>query len=143
MRDERDIDWMEQTYPLHEDWIQAAIDKLSASNEQAEARRAAPNSAAWQRARASPSGAFFARVTGPVDGYYIASHACRASDTEAKGYVGVYKICDLAPASYWTAQSLQFGTCRHTEATGMGALASAEAAAARQIADMPIRVDRL
>lgn len=141
LRDENDIDWMEQTYPLHEDWIEAAIDKLAASNAQAQARHAAP-AGAWQQERGGQSGAFYARVTGPVEGYYIASHACRASDADGGAYMGAYKICDVVPSSYWTAQSLQFGSCRHTEATGARAMASAEAAAAVMIADMPLRIDR-
>lgn len=132
---------MDDTLPLHEDWIQAAIDKLAASNAQAQARRAAP-AGTWQKERLTETDEFYARVTGPVDGYYIASHACRASDTGGKAFTGAYKICDVAPASYWTAQSLQFGSCRHTEATGPRAMASAEAAAVLMIANMPPRLHR-
>lgn len=133
-----DIEWMENTYPLREDWIQAAIDRFAASNERALAHgKRAPGE--WAAQPANPSGAFYVRVTGPVGGYYIASHACRAADSRGMGYTGVYKICDVAPASYWTAQCLQFGSCKHTEASGARALASAESAAARHIAGMPIR----
>ena len=131
---------MDETLPLHEDWIQAAIDKLAASNAQAQARRAAP-AGTWQKERLTETDAFYARVTGPVDGYYIASHACRTS-TDGMAYKGAYKICDVAPSSYWTAQSLQFGSCKHTEATGLRAMECAEATAAQMIASMPLRVDR-
>lgn len=142
LRDDRDIDWMDKTYPLHEDWIQAAIDQLAAGNTQAKARHADRADGRRQQERGSESVAFYARVTGPVDGYYIASHACRASDTVGGAYTGAYKICNVAPSSYWTAQSVQFGSCKHTEATGLGAMASAEAAAALMIAQMPSRIDR-
>lgn len=129
---------MEDTFPLREDWIQEAIEELAAGNAWAALARHRP--APWQEARADQSGAFHSRVTGPVKGYYIASHACRANGGRA--YTSTYKICDLPPSSYWTAQSVMFGSCKHTEATGERAMASAEAAAARMIADMPIRVDR-
>lgn len=138
-RNERDIDWMEDTYPLRQDLIQGAIEELSARNGWAALAQRKP--APWQEARLEQSGAFYARVTGPVGGYYIASHACRTKDG-GRAYTSSYKICDLAPSSYWTAQSLMFGSCKHTEGTGARAMASAEAAAARMIADMPIRIDR-
>lgn len=129
---------MEDTYPLREDWIQAAIEELAAGNACAVSRR---KPGPWQEARFDQSGAFYARVTGPVEGYYIASHACRTNDA-GRAYTGAYKICDTAPSSYWTAQSLVFGSCRHTEGSGARAMASAEAAAVLMIADMPIRIDR-
>jgi hypothetical protein len=131
---------MEATYPLREDLIQGAIDQLAASNAGAQLRRG-PAAGAWQQERAARSGAFYARVTGPVGGYYIASHACRTEDA-GRSYCGTYKICDRQPSSYWTAQSLAFGSCRHTEGTGVKAMASAEAAAALQIANMAPRTDR-
>jgi len=130
---------MEDTFPLREDWIQEAIEALAAGNACAALARHKP--APWQVDRMEQSDAFYARVTGPVAGYYIASHACRDNGA-GRTYTGAYKICDLPPSSYWTAQSLVFGSCRHTEGTGVKAMASAEAAAARMIADMPVRIDR-
>jgi len=138
LRNDRDIDWMDSTFPLREDWIEAAIKELTASNACAAALR---EPAPWQEARLDESGTYYARVTGPVAGYYIASHACR-DDCAGRRYTGDYKICDLPPSSYWTAQSLVIGSCRHSEGSGVQAMASAEAAAVRMIADMPIRVDR-
>lgn len=137
LRNDRDIDWMESTFPLREDWIEAAIKQLAASNASAALRhKAAPSRAA----QLDPSGTWYARVTGPVAGYYIASHAAHADG--GRTFTGDFKICDLPPSSYWTAQSLAIGTCRHTEGTGVKAMVSAEAAAARMIEDMPIRIDR-
>lgn len=133
-----DIEWMENTYPLREDWIQAAIDRFAASNERALAHRTRA-AGEWAAQPASPGGALYVRVTGPVGGYYIACHACCAADSRGMAYTGVYKICAVAPDSYWTAQSLQIGSCKHTEASGARALASAESAAARHIAGMSIR----
>ena len=135
---DRDIEWMNSTYPLRVDLIEAAIEQLSAVNASAAWRR---KPAAPQEAGLDESGTYYARVTGPVDGYYIASHACR-TDGAGRAYTGDFKICDLLPSSYWTAQSLVSGNCRHTEGSGGKAMASAEAAATRMIADMPIRIDR-
>ena len=129
---------MEGTYPLREDLIQGAIDELTANNAAAFAP-AAPLAQTWQQARQQRSGAFHARVTGPVGGYFIASYAARTDDA-ARMFVGEYKICQVRPAGYWDAVSLLAGTCRHSEGTGAGALASAEAAASLKIDGMPILV---
>jgi hypothetical protein len=137
-RNDRDIEWMEETFPLRQDWIEAAIEELTASNASASLRR---KPTPWQQEKFDQSDTYYARVTGPVAGYYIASYACR-DDIAGRTYTGDYKICDLPPSSYWTAQSLFVGSCRHTEGTGVKAMASAEAAAQRMIADMPIRIDR-
>jgi len=139
-RTERDFDWMESTYPLNTNLIQHAIDELAADNAQAR-RRGERTPDGRQQARLLQSGSLHARVTGPVGGYYIASCANRTDDSN-RAYVGEYKICEDAPSSYWAAESLVAGSCRHTERSGMAAMASAEGIAARRIADMPIRVDR-
>lgn len=138
-RDERDFDWMDSTFPLHHERIQFAIDSLTAANARADARgeRQAP-----ARAPTPGSGSLYARVIGPVKGYYIASHASRPRERFAS-YVGDYKICEALPSSYWSAQALVAGCCRHAEATGMAAMANAEAEAVRRIDDMPILIDRL
>ena len=137
-RNDRDFDWMDSTLPLHQDLIQHAIDTLAAVNEHARAsgERPAPAVPAMQR-----SGGLHARVTGPVKGYYIASHAARP-DRGFASYVGDYKICEALPSSYWSARALVAGRCRHGEGTGSAAMANAEAAAVRRIEDLPILVDR-
>ena len=138
-RDDRDFDWMEDgTYPLREDLIQAAIDDLTARNETtfAPSERLTGN---WQRTAQLKSGGLFTRVTGPIGGYFIATHASRTSGA-GKTFVGDFKICEVRPASYWDAVSLLAGTCRHSEGSGIQALASAEAVAALKIDDMPILV---
>jgi hypothetical protein len=129
---------MVDTFPLREDWIEAAIEELTAINAGAASKQ---KPAGRREPQLDPSDTYYSRVTGPVAGYYIASHACR-DDGANRRYTGHYKICDLPPSSYWTARSLVIGSCRHTEGSGVQAMASAEAAAARMIADMPIRVDR-
>ncbi len=131
---------MESTYPLRQDLIQCAIDELAAGNAQA---RDGHEREAGSRptARLLQSGGLHARVTGPVEGYYIASCASRTGDA-ARSYLGSYKICQDAPASYWEAVTLVAGSCRHSEPTGLEALACAEAIAVLKIADMPIRIDR-
>jgi len=134
---DRDFDWMEGTYPLHEDWIQGAIDELAARNEQVFAR-SEREPGTWQQARELNSGSMYTRVTGPVAGYYIAAYAQRAGATGT--FVGTYKICEVRPASFWDAACLLSGTCRHTESTGNAALEGAEAAATRQIDGLPILV---
>lgn len=141
LRDDRDIGWMEATYPLRQDWIDAAVARLAESNARATARRAATAPPCPQE-RLSESDAFHTRVTGPIGGYYIASHACRSIDMHGKAFIGAFKICATEPSSYWTAQSLRFGSCRHTETTGVLAMESAESSAARVIATMAVRAHR-
>ncbi|ROZ72474.1 hypothetical protein [Ramlibacter sp. WS9] len=128
--DDRDVSWMEETYPLHEELIQAAIDQLSARNERASLARGSRAQAAEPHQR----GKLHTRVTGPVDGYYVASFASQAGKCEA-AFVGEYKVFEVRPNSYWSAQSVVgAGTCRHSESTGAGAMERAEALAATSIA---------
>lgn len=130
---------MESTYPLREDLIQCAIDELAAGNARARAGHGRETGSP-QIACLAHSGVH-ARVTGPVEGYYIASCA-RLTDDAARSYLGSYKICQDAPAGYWDAVTLVAGSCGHTESTALEALACAEEIAVLQIAELPIRIDR-
>jgi hypothetical protein len=128
--DDRDIGWMEETYPLHEELIQAAIDQLSAKNARASLRHGSDAPAALPLQR----GKLHTRVTGPVDGYFVASFASQPGKSNA-AFVGEYKVFEVRPNSYWSAESVVgAGTCRHSESTGAGAMERAEALAATSIA---------
>ena len=128
--DDRDISWMEQTYPLHEELIQAAIDQLSEKNARASLTHGSHGPAALTEQR----GKLHTRVTGPVDGYYIASFASQAGKCDT-AFVGEYKVFEGRPNSYWSAESVVgAGSCRHSESTGAGAMARAESLAAASIA---------
>jgi hypothetical protein len=128
--DDRDIGWMEQTYPLHEELIQAAIDQLSEKN----ARASLSHGSSAQAGLLQQRSKLHTRVTGPVGGYYIASFASQAGKCET-AFVGEYKVFEVRPNSYWSAQSVVgAGTCRHSESSGSGALERAEALAAASIA---------
>ena len=128
--DDRDISWMEETYPLHEELIQAAIDQLAAKN----ARASLSHGSHAQPAVLHQRGKLHTRVTGPVDGYYVASFASPAGRSET-AFVGEYKVFEVRPNSYWSAQSVVgAGTCRHSESTGAGAMERAESLAAASIA---------
>ena len=126
--DDRDVTWMEDTYPLHEELIQAAIDQLTAEN--ARSRLTHGNQV---QALSMERCELHARVTGPIAGYYVASYASPAGDW-GQTFVGEYKICEAMPESYWSAQAVFTGTCRHSESTGFGAMEKAEALAASRIA---------
>ncbi len=127
--DDRDVSWMDQTYPLHEELIQAAIDQLAAKNARASLTHGSRERAALPQQR----GRLHTRVTGPVDGYYVAAFASPA-DKCSTAFVGEYKVFEVRPNSYWSAEFLVgAGTCRHSESTGAGALERAEALAATSI----------
>ncbi len=125
---DRDVSWMEETFPLHEDLIQDAIEQLAAEN--ARARLTHGNQV---QAMSVQRGALHARVTGPIDGYYVAAYACPTGN-RGQTFVGEYKICEALPDSYWSAQPMLAGSCRHSENTGSGAMQQAEALAAACIA---------
>ena len=128
---DRDITWMEETYPLHEELIEAAIDQLRAEN-----ARSSLTHGNQVQALSQLRGELHARVTGPVGGYYVASFASPAGDW-GQAFVGEYKICEERPDSYWSAQAaVAVGTCRHSESTGFGAMEQAEALAAMRIASL-------
>jgi hypothetical protein len=117
----REISWMENTYPLREELIDIAIHELAASN----ARRPLER------------GAMHSRVTGPFNGYYVASYACPMGDAGAR-FVGSYKLCQVEPLSYWNASSLFAGDCALDDATGFAAMDRAEVLAVLRIADLPL-----
>ncbi|MDB5872047.1 MAG: hypothetical protein JWQ07_1489 [Ramlibacter sp.] len=119
---------MEDTYPLHEEWIEGAIETLSADN--ARARLTHGNQV---QALAVERGELHARVSGPFENYYVAAYA-RATGDWGSNFVGEYKICQAKPGSYWDADAMLAGCCKHSESTGFGALEQAEALAALQIA---------
>jgi hypothetical protein len=128
--DDRDVTWMDRTYPLHEELIQAAIDQLSAKNARASLSHGSHARAAAPQQR----GKLHTRVTGPVDGYFVASFASQAGKCDT-AFVGEYKVFAVRPNSYWSAESVVgAGTCRHSESTGTGAMERAEALAAASIA---------
>lgn len=138
---DRDFDWMESTFPLHEDLIQRAIDELATRNGWVPRTRSEGAAGRPALCQADERGSLYTRVTGPVAGYFIASYACRTDDPHT-AFVGAYKICEAFPSSYWDAQTLLGGTCRHSDGSGMSALASAEAQAALKISELPLLVDR-
>lgn len=129
---DRDTTWMEDTYPLQEELIQAAIDQLEAEN--ARARLTHGNQV---QALSMARGELHARVTGPIGGYYVAAYACPTGDWGTT-FVGEYKICRAMPGSYWDAEAMLSGNCRHSESTGFGAMEQAEALAAKRIASLQV-----
>jgi hypothetical protein len=135
--DDRDISWMEETYPLHEELIQAAIDQLTAKNARASLTHGSPARAALPQQR----GELHTRVTGPVGGYYVASFASQ-TDKWGTAFVGEYKVFEIRPNSYWSAQSVVgAGTCRYSESTGAGAMERAEALAAASVSQRATVMD--
>ena len=72
------------------------------------------------------------RVTGPFEGFFIASYGC-CIDELADQYIGSFKICETRPLNYWKANAKFIGWCSHTEPTSLAAMELAEATAQQRI----------
>jgi hypothetical protein len=52
------------------------------------------------------------RIRGPVNGYYVASYACRVGDLGDE-FVGYTKLCSVRPRSFWDAEGeITYGNTR-------------------------------
>ena len=110
--------WMDQTFPLHADFIESAVASYAA--------RRADAFEAWEKsAAANPS---HDHVIGPIYGGYIATYACRVGDLGDQ-YVSSYKICRTRPDSFMTANAAVQGECGEMQASGEAAIKAAEGAA--------------
>lgn len=78
----------------------------------------------------------YERVTGPINGYFVAVYACETGELGER-YLGFYKICRGEPASYWECDCLIKGCCQQLSARGGEALRAAEADAKNRIARLP------
>jgi lysozyme family protein len=116
---ERDFSWMDDaTYPLNTALIDKAVGELDVENAHALTRLAS----------LSDRGTKHERVTGPFEGYFIASYGC-CIDELGDEYIGNYKICETRPENYWKAHAKFIGWCSHTEPTWLAAMELAEATA--------------
>jgi hypothetical protein len=76
------------------------------------------------------------RITGPLNGYYLASYACWVP--ESGQYLGYAKVCVTEPPSYWEAQCCA-KFCGDTVAwLPEAALDSAEQIARMQLANLGV-----
>lgn len=76
------------------------------------------------------------RITGPIQGYYIAAYACAMGELQSE-CLGYFKICVGAPNSYWEADCL-FKDCTEAPVNNPhAALREAEDAARRTIGTLP------
>lgn len=124
-RIERDIDWMDDTYPLHTDLIDRAIDEIVEGRAQDRQTQAGLDE----------RNQIYTRVTGPFEGYYVAAYGCPTGETGSE-FIGSYKICRDRPGSYWDADFMLSGSCSEYEPSGFGAMEDAEAIAVLKIADL-------
>lgn len=77
------------------------------------------------------------RITGPVNGFYVASYACLVP--ESGQYLGYAKVCLQPPPSYWEAQCCA-KFCGDTVAWApQAALDSAEQVALMELANRGLR----
>jgi hypothetical protein len=52
------------------------------------------------------------RIRGPVQGYFLASYACRVGEL-GQEFVGYTKLCSKRPRNFWEAAgTITFGTTR-------------------------------
>ena len=119
----RDTAWMDETYPLHAELIDQAIDELVATRAQERQTQAG----------LVERNLICTRVTGPIGGYYIAVYACPVGEL-GRAFVGSFKICCARPASYWDAAFILSGSCNECEPTAFDAMQGAEALAVLKIA---------
>jgi hypothetical protein len=75
------------------------------------------------------------RITGPYQGFYIASYAC---ETGAPGerFLGYAKICRRRPDSYWDAYCLVKVCGEHLHAQPEQAVAEVERRAREQLGNL-------
>lgn len=73
------------------------------------------------------------RISGPHQGFYIASYACDAGADDGS-FLGYAKICRRRPGSYWDANCLLKLSGKAFHADGERALAEAEAHAQQHLA---------
>lgn len=119
---DRDFLWMDETYPLHTALIDQAVLDLGALNAVAVKRLE----------ELCDSGTKYQQVTGPFEGYFIASYGCCIGELGDE-YIGSFKICETRPVSYWKADAEFIGWCSHTEPTSLAAMELAEETAQRRI----------
>lgn len=120
---ERDVTWMDDTYPLHQERIAQALDDFAAQSQRADSKLA----------QYAADHAVCHRVTGPFEGFYIASYACPMGNLGAE-FTGHYKVCAFEPESYWDATSSMVAACDETAPTALAAMHLAEALALQRIA---------
>lgn len=112
----------DSTYPLNTPLIDKAVLELGARNSEALKRLQ----------RLSDLGTTHERVTGPFEGYFIASYGCCISELGDE-YIGSFKICETRPPSYWKAHAKFIGWCSHNEPTSLAAMELAEETAQERI----------
>jgi hypothetical protein len=82
------------------------------------------------------------RVTGPIEGYFVASSATEIGSDSGR-YLGFAKVCCRRPASFWLATLCEEpGCCAHLCGGGLfdtpeAAMASAELLARSHIRNAP------
>jgi hypothetical protein len=74
------------------------------------------------------------RVIGPFKGYYVAVYAAQRSPGNSMAF---YKVCDGAPADYWSAHCLLKGSTPAGFGSAQAALEAAEALALENIGNLP------
>lgn len=123
-KSERDMSWMDSTYPLDTALIDKAILELGAQDAGALTRPEEPSAPDTKQER----------VTGPFEGFFIASYGCCIGGL-GNEYIGSFKICETRPVSYWDARAKFIGWCSHTEPTSLAAMELAEGTAQERILD--------
>lgn len=79
------------------------------------------------------------RITGPVDGYFVASYACEMGELGDR-YLGFAKVCCCKPASFWLATLCdEPGCCAHLCGGGLFDTPEAAVASAELLARAHIR----
>ena len=121
-KSEQDFSWLDSTYPLNIASIDKAILELGARDARVPSRLEKLSALTTKQER----------VTGPFEGFFIASYGCRI-DGLGDEYIGSFKICETRPVSYWDARPKFIGWCSHTEPTSLAAMELAEATAQERI----------
>jgi hypothetical protein len=75
------------------------------------------------------------RITGPVNGFFIATYACDTGGS-SPSYLGYSKICRGRPDSYWDAHCCAKISGSHSHSTPQEALLEAERRAWEQTGNL-------
>jgi hypothetical protein len=75
------------------------------------------------------------RISGPYNGFYIASYACRTIGT-GESFLGYSKICRDKPDNYWEAHCFAKVAGEHVHRTAHDAVADAERHAREQTGNL-------
>lgn len=79
-------------------------------------------------------------VLGPFNGYFAVVHACEVEGAGG-GFLASYKICEAAPADYWSAVALRQKSVAGVLDSAEDAIAIAVQLARLQMAGLPARSD--